>query len=226
MALFSLCYARQTGGEFIVRIEDTDRERSSRDSEKVILDSLRWLGLTWDEGPDLGGPKGPYRQSERTDIYREYAEKLIKDGNAFRCFCTPDRLQEMRAQQRASGATARYDGLCLSLTVDEVTAKLAPFGLALLSGPSLVASVVVSGVVRTPMMPLLTLILMETPGVGARRMGASAGLFFAAAEIGGFGGPWVLGVLRDVTGDLTVGMLALAAAVGALMVVLPLAKER
>jgi cyanate permease len=116
----------------------------------------------------------------------------------------------------------RVPAMGVLLTVGVVTTV----GLALLSGPSLVGAVMVSGIVRTPMMPLLTLILMETPGIGARRIGASAGLFFAAAEIGGFGGPWVLGVLRDVTGDLTVGMLVLAAAVGVLMVVLPLVKER
>ena len=79
MALFSYCYARQHGGEFVLRIEDTDRERSSSRAEKVILESLRWLGLDWDEGPDNGGPHGPYRQSERTNIYAEHIERLLSE---------------------------------------------------------------------------------------------------------------------------------------------------
>lgn len=124
MALFSLCQARKTGGEFILRIEDTDQERSSAESEQVILDSLRWLGLSWDEGPDVGGPKGPYRQSERADIYREHAEKLLAGGHAFYCFCTPERLDDMRAAQISRGETARYDGHCLTLELDDIQQKL------------------------------------------------------------------------------------------------------
>ena len=107
-----------------------------------------------------------------------------------------------------------------------VVGTLTTMGLAFLSGPALVSSVMVSGLVRSPMMPVMTLILMETPGVGARRIGASAGLFFAAAEIGGFGGPWVLGALRDATGDLMAGMVFLAVVSGALLLLLPLLKER
>ena len=86
MALFSLCFAHQHGGEFILRIEDTDAARSTPESEKVILDSLRWLGLDWDEGPDREGSHGPYRQSDRLDIYRTHADELIKNGHAFNCF--------------------------------------------------------------------------------------------------------------------------------------------
>ncbi len=104
--------------------------------------------------------------------------------------------------------------------------SLTTLGLAFLSGPALVSSVMISGLVRSPLMPVMTLVLMETPAVGARRIGASAGLFFAAAEIGGFGGPWVLGVLRDATGDLTAGMVFLAVVSGVLLLVLPLVKER
>jgi glutamyl-tRNA synthetase len=125
MALFSLCFAHQHGGEFILRIEDTDAARSTPESEKIILDSLRWLGLDWDEGPDCGGAYGPYRQSDRLDIYRTHADQLLESGHAFHCFCDSERLNEMRAEQMKRGETARYDGLCLSLTTDEVADKLA-----------------------------------------------------------------------------------------------------
>jgi len=124
MALFSYCHAKKAGGEFILRIEDTDAERSTKESEQVILDSLRWLGLEWDEGPDVEGPHGPYRQSERSAIYGQYAEQLLANGHAFRCFCTKERLDEMRAAQMQAGATARYDGYCLGLSEAEVLSRL------------------------------------------------------------------------------------------------------
>ena len=123
MALFSYCQAKQAGGEFVLRIEDTDRERSTPESEQIILDSLKWLGIEWDEGPDVGGPYGPYRQSERGEIYAEYADKLLADGNAFHCFCTRERLDEMRAAQMAEGKTTRYDGHCVGLSDDEVNSR-------------------------------------------------------------------------------------------------------
>jgi glutamyl-tRNA synthetase len=128
MALFSLCFARQHGGEFILRIEDTDAARSSKESEQTIIDSLHWLGLDWDEGPGSGaendGPLGPYRQSDRLDIYAGYAAELLDKGHAFNCFCDSGRLDEMRAEQMKRGETARYDGLCLKLKDEEVSAKL------------------------------------------------------------------------------------------------------
>ncbi|MDQ7826805.1 MAG: glutamate--tRNA ligase [Candidatus Eremiobacteraeota bacterium] len=99
IALFNRCLARSRGGKFILRIEDTDRERSTPESEQAILDCLRWLGLTWDEGPDVGGPFGPYRQSERQGIYREHAGELIRNGWAYRCFCTREELDALRARQ-------------------------------------------------------------------------------------------------------------------------------
>lgn len=125
MALINYAFARQQGGQFILRVEDTDRARSSEASERAILEALRWLGLSWDEGPDVGGPYGPYRQSERTAIYREHAELLLERGFAFRCFCTPERLEGMRLEQRQLGKPAAYDGRCLRLTPDEVAASLA-----------------------------------------------------------------------------------------------------
>jgi glutamyl-tRNA synthetase len=125
IALFNYCFAKKNGGKFILRIEDTDVARSNPQSEAVILQSLRWLGIEWDEGPEVGGPDGPYRQSERGGIYRKHADLLLEKGDAFRCFCTPERLAEMRKKQRAAGQRAAYDGLCLNLSKDEVEASIA-----------------------------------------------------------------------------------------------------
>ncbi|MFY9738655.1 MAG: glutamate--tRNA ligase [Candidatus Cybelea sp.] len=123
VALVNYCFARQHGGEFVLRIEDTDRARSTPESERVILAALRWCGLAWDEGPDVGGPFGPYRQSERSSIYASYAEKLLESGNAFKCFCTPERLEEMRVAQRAAGEPPRYDGRCLTYSSQEIARR-------------------------------------------------------------------------------------------------------
>jgi len=112
IALFNLCFARQHQGQFILRIEDTDQARSTADSEKMIFDSLHWLGLSWDEGPDVGGDYGPYRQSERMDIYRQYV-------------ATPAELDDMRREQMARGETPKYDGRSLSLSADEVESRRA-----------------------------------------------------------------------------------------------------
>lgn len=121
IALFNMCFARQHGGQFILRIEDTDQVRSSTESEQQIYDALRWLGIEWDEGPDVGGPHGPYRQSERADIYKEHAKQLVDKGHAFPCFCSAERLNEVRAQQMADKQTPAYDGHCAHL--DPVAAQ-------------------------------------------------------------------------------------------------------
>ena len=111
-ALFDWLLARRNGGEFIVRIEDTDQSRKAEGAEERILDALRWLGLDWDEGPDVGGPHGPYRQSERLPIYRGVVERLLAEGRAYRCICTPERLDEMRKAQQREKRAPGYDGLC------------------------------------------------------------------------------------------------------------------
>ncbi|MCA0290402.1 MAG: glutamate--tRNA ligase [Actinobacteria bacterium] len=116
MSLFNLAFARQQGGQFILRIEDTDRARFRHDSEKQVFDTLHWLGLTWDEGPDIGGPVGPYRQSERLATYQPYVEKLLKEGKAYHCWCSPERLQEMRAEQQKNKQPTGYDRLCYGKT--------------------------------------------------------------------------------------------------------------
>ena len=110
IALFNFVFAKSMGGEFILRIEDTDQVRSTKQSEQMILDALKWAGLSWAEGPDVGGPHAPYRQSERADIYKKYAEQLLDDGHAFRCFCTPEELDAMREAQMAAGLPVKYDG--------------------------------------------------------------------------------------------------------------------
>lgn len=125
IALFNRCFARQHGGEFILRIEDTDQARSTDKSEQDILNSLRWLGLDWDEGPGCEGDCGPYRQSERADIYREHIKVLLDKGHAFPCFCTSQRLDELRAEQMANKQQLGYDGHCTNLSVEEVRSRIA-----------------------------------------------------------------------------------------------------
>jgi glutamyl-tRNA synthetase len=120
MSLFNLAYARKTGGAFVLRIEDTDRARYRADSEQQVTETLRWLGLPWDEGPDVGGPYGPYRQSERLETYRPYVEQLLASGHAYHCWCTPERLAELRKEQeRTKVPVTGYDRLCLGRTSEE-----------------------------------------------------------------------------------------------------------
>ena len=119
MSLFNLAFVRQQGGRFILRIEDTDRARFREDSEQQVFDTLRWLGLTWDEGPDVGGPCAPYRQSERLDTYRPYVERLLAEGKAYHCWCSTERLAEMREAQQKAKLPTGYDRLCFGKTEDE-----------------------------------------------------------------------------------------------------------
>jgi glutamyl-tRNA synthetase len=120
MSLFNLAYARKTGGAFVLRIEDTDRARYRADSEQQVTETLRWLGLPWDEGPDVGGPYGPYRQSERLETYRPYVEELVASGHAYHCWCTPERLAELRKEQeRTKAPVTGYDRLCFGKTREE-----------------------------------------------------------------------------------------------------------
>ncbi len=113
-ALFNWLWARKTRGVFVLRIEDTDQERSTQDSVRVILESLKWLGLTWDEGPEVGGSSGPYGQMERLSIYARYADRLIHEGKAYRCYCTKEELEAQRAALKARDpkATFKYPGTC------------------------------------------------------------------------------------------------------------------
>jgi len=123
-AVFDWLLARHTGGGFILRIEDTDRARLVPGALEEIYESLRWLGAMWDEGPEVGGPHGPYFQSERLDIYSRYARQLLEQGDAYYCFCTPERLAGMRKEQEAGKQPIRYDRLCVSLSPSEIEEKL------------------------------------------------------------------------------------------------------
>jgi glutamyl-tRNA synthetase len=125
MALFNLAFARSQGGRFILRIEDTDQARSTAASERSIFEALEWAGIEWDEGPDKGGPHGPYRQSERLEIYREHVRQLVDSGHAYPCFCTAGRLNELRQQQMAAKEDPRYDGHCMELDPAEAARRIA-----------------------------------------------------------------------------------------------------
>lgn len=118
-ALFNYLLAKKTGGTFVLRIEDTDLERSSRESEENIKESLRWLGITWDEGVDVGGPHGPYRQTERLALYQKYVEQLLEAGHAYRCYCTEEELEQERQALLAREEMPRYLGKCRNLTPEQ-----------------------------------------------------------------------------------------------------------
>lgn len=124
-ALFNWAYARRNGGTFILRIEDTDPERSTRAYERAILEGLAWLGIDWDEGPDVGGPHGPYRQSERIERHRAVAEKVIRADHAYRCFCTTERIERLREEQAARKEKPAYDGLCRKIAAAEAAGRAA-----------------------------------------------------------------------------------------------------
>src|SRR3989441_2370194 len=124
-ALFNWLLARGRGGTFILRIEDTDAERSTRDSEAAIVRDLRWLGLDWDEGPDAGGSHGPYRQSERLHLYESYAQELLNADAAYYCFCSTAQLEVERQEALAAGRPARYAGTCRRLSRDQAQARIA-----------------------------------------------------------------------------------------------------
>ncbi len=124
-ALFNWLFARHTGGQFLLRIEDTDQKRYVADSVANLIANLRWLGLDWDEGPDVGGPYGPYTQTERMGLYQHWAHWLVEHGHAYHCYCTPQRLEAMRAEQAANKQPPGYDRRCRYLTADERAARAA-----------------------------------------------------------------------------------------------------
>ncbi|MCU1592701.1 MAG: glutamyl-tRNA synthetase [Frankiales bacterium] len=119
MSLFNLAFVRQQGGQFVLRVEDTDRARFDPTSEQQVYDTLAWLGLQWDEGPDIGGPYAPYRQSERLDTYRPFVDQLLASGHAYHCWCTPDRLTEMREDQQKRKVPTGYDRLCVGKSYEQ-----------------------------------------------------------------------------------------------------------
>lgn len=124
-ALYNYLYARQLGGKFILRIEDTDQKRFVEGAEEEMMAGMRWLGIEWDEGPDIGGPYAPYHQSERKEIYQKHAQQLVDDGFAYPCFCTAQRLAEVRNQQMKNKENPRYDGMCRNLPIEEARKRVA-----------------------------------------------------------------------------------------------------
>jgi len=124
-ALYNYLLARQTGGQFILRIEDTDQKRYVPGAEEELIESLRWLGLDWDEGPDIGGPHAPYHQSERRQIYQDHARQLIEKNQAYYCFCTPDRLEKLRQQQHKLKQPLLYDGTCRNIDPEQAERRAA-----------------------------------------------------------------------------------------------------
>ncbi len=124
-ALYAYLLAKKTSGQFILRIEDTDVKRTVPGAEQEIMDGLRWLGLQYDEGPDIGGAYGPYRQTERREIYQQHAKTLVDSGHAYPCFCTPDHLEKVRQEQMKRKENPRYDGTCRNLSPDEAAKRIA-----------------------------------------------------------------------------------------------------
>ncbi len=169
VALFNRALARRHGGQFVLRIEDTDRERSHPKSEAMIFDALRWLGLDWDEGPDVGGPYGPYRQSERSTIYKEHADTLVANGAAYRCFCTRERLDALREQQKAEKLNFGYDGLCRGLDPSDAAKRGASgeahvIRLKMPRAGELVVHDLLRGEIRFPATQIDDQVLLKTDG--------------------------------------------------------------
>lgn len=131
-ALFNFLFARRHGGTFIVRIEDTDAQRSEKRFEDNIIEGFTWLGLTWDEGPDVGGPYGPYRQSERKDLYRTHLKLLLERDLAYHCFCTKEELEAQKNYMLANGIPPKYSGVCAGLGKDEVARRIADGALSVI----------------------------------------------------------------------------------------------
>jgi glutamyl-tRNA synthetase len=171
-ALFNWLWARKTGGVFVLRVEDTDQERSTAESVGVIFDSLRWLGLAWDEGPEVGGPHGPYTQMERLAVYRGVADTLIRERKAYRCFCTKDELEAQRAALKARDpkATFKYPGTCRDRTDEPAL----PYVVRFLSPETGVVRYFdkVFGEVTTPNSAQQDFVLLRSDGVPLYNFGA------------------------------------------------------
>jgi len=172
-ALFNYLWAKKTGGKFIVRIEDTDRERSTEENEQIVLDSLRWLGLEWDEGPGVEGPHGPYRQMDRLNVYQQYADKLVERGGAYRCYCTKEELDAQRKAltEKDPKAKFRYPGTCRNRSG---AAPEGPWVLRLKapSEGSITYRDLVFGEIVTPNSAAQDVVLMRTDGVPLYNLGA------------------------------------------------------
>jgi len=171
-ALFNWLWARKTGGAFVLRIEDTDQERSTDESRKVILDSMKWLGLGWDEGPEVGGEHGPYTQMERLPLYREYAEKLIAQGKAYRCTCTKEMLEAQREALKAKDPKAnfKYPGTCRNANHPRDSVHVVRFVMQ--DWGSVVYHDMVFGTVTTPNAAQQDFVLLRSDGIPLYNFGA------------------------------------------------------
>jgi glutamyl-tRNA synthetase len=167
-ALYDWLFARHHGGVFVLRIEDTDQSRSTDESVAGLQDSLRWLGIDWDEGPGQGGPFGPYRQTERLDVYREATERLLAEGNAYRCWCTPEELDERRKAVLARGKPWRYDRRCLNRSEEEkalFTMEKRPAAVRFKApGRDVVVEDVIRGPARFPAADIDDFVIMRSTG--------------------------------------------------------------
>lgn len=168
-ALFNWLFARQHGGSFVLRIEDTDAERSQDEAINWITSALSWLGLDWDEGPDTGGDVGPYMQSQRLDLYREHAARLLAVGLAYPCFCTPEQLRQHREEQREAGRAPRYDGACARIPLGERERRLnlnEPHALRLtIPAGTTVVNDIIRGTVEFDNSLLDDLVIMKSDGM-------------------------------------------------------------
>ena len=169
-ALYNWMFARKNGGQFILRIEDTDQKRSVKGATQALIDALRWMGLDWDEGPGIGGPHGPYVQSERADLYRQWAQWLLDHDHAYKCFCTADELKERRAAQKAARGDQGYDRRCRYLTPDELAARETagtPFAVrfkAPLEGATIIPDVI-RGDITVPNAQIADAVLLKSDGL-------------------------------------------------------------
>ncbi|ABS25472.1 glutamate--tRNA ligase [Anaeromyxobacter sp. Fw109-5] len=169
-ALFNWLWARRNGGTFVLRIEDTDRERSTQAAVDAIFDGLRWLGLDWDEGPDVGGPHGPYFQTQRLEIYKTHAEKLIREGKAYACYCTKDVLDAQRKQAEAEKRQFRYPGTCRELPYDPSRPHVIRFRVPQTGSKTFVD--LVKGPIETPYEVLQDEVILRGDGVPLYNFGA------------------------------------------------------
>lgn len=168
-ALFNYLFARHTGGSVVLRVEDTDRERSTSEAVRHIIDGLRWLKLDWDEGPEIGGTHGPYFQTERLDIYAKYAAQLLGDGKAYRCFCTPTELAAKREAAQKAGQPPKYDKSCREMPADEAgrraTGEACVIRFAMPEAGEIVIDDIVKGEVKFQAGLLDDFVIMKSDGM-------------------------------------------------------------
>jgi glutamyl-tRNA synthetase len=191
-ALFSWAFARHHGGTFVLRVEDTDASRVSEEAFHGVVDSLRWLGLDWDEGPDVGGPHGPYRQSQRAGIYTEQVERLVSAGRAYRCYCTAEELEERRKAALAAGEAPGYDGRCRTLSEREragFEAQGRTWSVRFaMPGGGWVIDDLVKGEVRFPAGQIRDFVLVRSDG---------SPVFLLAVAVD----DWLMGITHVIRGD-------------------------